>query len=64
MRKLTLFLAVALALSAKAAQPNDSVNGRYYRLFAPLTFYHNVADKTPRFGEGYRDRPSENRFDS
>ena len=46
MRKLTLFLAVALALSAKAAQPNDSVNGRYYRLFAPLTFYHNVADKS------------------
>jgi hypothetical protein len=22
------------------------VNGRYYRLFAPLTFYHNVADKS------------------
>ena len=46
MRKLTLFIAVVLALSAKAAQPNDSVDGRYYRLFAPLTFYHNVADKT------------------
>jgi len=46
MRKLTLFFAVALALSAKAAQPNDSVDGRYYRLFAPLTFYHDVADKS------------------
>ena len=46
MRKRTLFIAVVLALSAKAAQPNDSVDGRYYRLFAPLTFYHNVADKT------------------
>ena len=46
MRKLTLLIAVALTLSASAAQPNDSVDGRYYRLFAPLTFYHNVADKT------------------
>lgn len=46
MRKLTLFFVVALALSAKAAQPNDSVDGRYYRLFAPLTFYHDVADKS------------------
>ena len=35
-----------MTLSASAAQPNDSVDGRYYRLFAPLTFYHNVADKT------------------
>ena len=46
MRKISLFFAVALTLSASAAQPNDSVDGRYYRLFAPLTFYHNVADKT------------------
>ena len=46
MRKVTLLIAVALTLSASAAQPNDSVDGRYYRLFAPLTFYHNVADKT------------------
>ena len=45
MRKQTLFLAVSLALSASAAQPNDSLDGRYYRLFAPLTFYHNVANK-------------------
>jgi len=49
MRKLTLLIAVALTLSASAAQPNDSVDGRYYRLFAPLTFYHNVADKTLAF---------------
>ena len=46
MRKPLLFLAVSLALSAQAAQPNDSLDGRYYRLFAPLTFYHNVANKT------------------
>ena len=46
MRKPILFLAVSLALSANAAQPNDSLDGRYYRLFAPLTFYHNVANKT------------------
>ena len=46
MRKPLLFLAVSLALSASAAQPNDSLDGRYYRLFAPLTFYHNVANKT------------------
>ncbi len=45
MRKQTLFLAVSLVLSASAAQPNDSLDGRYYRLFAPLTFYHNVANK-------------------
>ena len=45
MRKQTLFLAVSLAFSASAAQPNDSLDGRYYRLFAPLTFYHNVANK-------------------
>ena len=45
MRKQTLILAVSLALSASAAQPNDSLDGRYYRLFAPLTFYHNVANK-------------------
>ena len=45
MRKPLLFLAVSLALSASAAQPNDSLDGRYYRLFAPLTFYHNVANK-------------------
>ena len=43
MRKLALFFAASLTLSASAAQPNDSVNGNYYRLFMPLTFYHNVA---------------------
>ena len=46
MRKLTLFLSFILALGASAALPNDSLDGRYYRLFAPLTFYHNVANKT------------------
>jgi hypothetical protein len=45
MRKVAFLIAVISALSASAAQPNDSVDGRYYRLFAPMTFYHNVADK-------------------
>ena len=31
------------ALSASATQPNDSLDGRYYRLFAPVTFYHSVS---------------------
>ena len=43
MRKVALFFAVTIALSASAAQPNDSLNGQYYRLFTPLTCYHNVA---------------------
>ena len=32
-----------MTLSASAAQPNDTVNANLYRLFTPLTFYHNVA---------------------
>jgi len=34
----------ALTLSASAAEKTDSLSGRYYRLFAPLTFYHSVAN--------------------
>ena len=45
MRKIALLSAVVMTLSASAAQPNDSLDARYYRLFAPVTFYHNVADK-------------------
>lgn len=43
MRKNLLYIAVACSLSASAAQPNDTVNAGLYRLFAPLTFYHNVS---------------------
>ena len=43
MRKIALLFVAVFALSASAAQPNDSIDGRYYRLFAPVTFYHNVA---------------------
>ena len=32
-----------MALSASAAQENEPLNGQYYKLFAPLTFYHSVA---------------------
>ena len=46
MRKVVFILAAFSALSAHAAQSNDSIDGRFYRLFAPTTFYHNVADKT------------------
>lgn len=43
MRKLALFIVAASALSAMAAEPKSKSNASYYRLFAPLTFYHNVA---------------------
>lgn len=44
MKKSILSLSAAfLALTASAALPQDSVNGQYYKLFAPLTFYHSVA---------------------
>ena len=46
MRKLILFFAAVSALSVSAAQENDGNDGRYFRLFAPLTFYHNIADKS------------------
>ena len=46
MRKIALLFVAVFALSASATQPKDSIDGRYYRLFAPLTFYHNVADKS------------------
>ncbi len=43
MKRIMLSLAAVVALSASAAQENDPVNGQYYKLFAPLTFYHSVA---------------------
>ncbi len=43
MRKMLFTLAAGCALSASAAQPIDSVSGATYKLFAPLTFYHNVS---------------------
>ncbi|MBP5798596.1 MAG: DUF3078 domain-containing protein [Prevotella sp.] len=46
MRKTVLLFVAIIALSASAAQQKDNNDGRYYRLFAPLTFYHNVADKS------------------
>ena len=49
MRKVALFFAAFCALSASAAQPKDTLDGRFYRLFAPVTFYHNVANKSLSF---------------
>lgn len=43
MRKLALFIVAASALGVLAAEPKSHHNASYYRLFAPLTFYHNVA---------------------
>lgn len=43
MRKLALFFAAVSAMSISAAEPQLKNTGLYYRLFAPLTFYHNVA---------------------
>ena len=43
MRNITISLAALFALGAWASTPADSVNGQYYKLFAPLTFYHGVA---------------------
>ena len=45
MRKTILFWAVTSALSVSAATPVGGVNGRYYQLFTPLTFYHQVANQ-------------------
>ena len=49
MRKVALFFAAFCALSASAALPKDTLDGRFYRLFAPVTFYHNVASKSLSF---------------
>ena len=46
MRKVALLFAAIWALSASAAEPKDTLDGRFYRLFAPMTFYHNVANKS------------------
>ena len=49
MRKVALFFAAYTVLSASAAEPKDTLDGRYFRLFAPVTFYHNVANKSLSF---------------
>lgn len=43
MRKFALFMVTTIALSASAAQYGNLSSGQYFRLFAPLTFYHSVA---------------------
>jgi hypothetical protein len=43
MRKLALFIVASMALSVQATQERDSIDGRFYRLFMPFTFYHSVA---------------------
>ena len=46
MGKVALLFVAFGVLSASAALPKDTLNGRFYRLFMPLTFYHNVANKS------------------
>jgi hypothetical protein len=46
MRKVVFIFAAFWALSASAAEPKDTIDGRYFRLFAPMTFYHNIANKS------------------
>ena len=43
MKRIMFTLAAVLTLSVVAAQENDPIDGQYYKLFAPLTFYHSVA---------------------
>ncbi len=59
MRKQALFIAAMVALSASAAQKNDSLNGGYYRLFTPTTFYHNVADRALSLNDEGSDQVTE-----
>ena len=47
------------ALSVNAAQPTDSLKGQYYRLFAPLTFYHSVASTQLAMASDYDDQTSQ-----
>mgnify|MGYP002624042335 CR=1 FL=1 len=43
MKKVILSIAATCALSANAVQPTDTLNAGLYRLFTPMTFYHNVS---------------------
>ncbi len=43
MKKSVITLAALAMLSNAAAQQNEEADGQFYRLFAPLTFYHSVA---------------------
>ena len=46
MRKVAFIFAAFLVLSASAAEPKDTIDGRYFRMFSPMTFYHNIANKS------------------
>lgn len=43
MRKVLFLFAAVMAFCAHAERESSPVEGQYYRLFAPLTFYHSVA---------------------
>lgn len=59
MRNFALFMAAIWVLSTTAAQKTDSQNGQYYRLFAPLTFYHSVANSQLSIASDNPDEVSE-----
>lgn len=50
MRKLVLFMVAFLSLSVNADNKSTGNNGKFYRLFTPLTFYHSVAQSQLGFG--------------
>lgn len=55
MRKYFLLLMAMTSLSVSAFRINDSTDGRYYRLFTPLTFYHSVAQNQLSYTNGLND---------
>ena len=59
MRKLALFIVAASALSAMAAEPKSKSNASYYRLFVPLTFYHNVTSNQLSISSSNSDEVSQ-----
>lgn len=59
MRHIAITIAALFALGAWASNPADSVNGKYYRLFAPLTFYHGVAAGQLSLGSDEADETEE-----
>ena len=60
MKKMIVSIAAMMALSAYAAQPADSVaSSSYYRLFAPLTFYHHIAGNKMAIGTHDTDAVAE-----
>ena len=59
MKRLSLSIAAAVVFIASSAQSASSVNGVYYKLFAPMTFYHSVAGNQLSIASDNPDEVSE-----